>query len=61
MLLKQKNIQVQMPLFILQHVSISDVDSPQEDQKVEKTKEGKGEQNVWETFFCCFNFSFNFV
>ncbi|XP_019329188.1 PREDICTED: protein JBTS17 [Aptenodytes forsteri] len=28
------------------HVSISDVDSPQEDQKVEKTKEGKGEQNA---------------
>ncbi|KAM7076508.1 ciliogenesis and planar polarity effector 1 isoform 1-T3 [Ciconia maguari] len=28
------------------HVSISNVDSPQEDQKVEKTKEGKGEQNA---------------
>ncbi|KAM9262132.1 ciliogenesis and planar polarity effector 1 [Morus bassanus] len=28
------------------HVSISDVDSPQEDQKVEKTTEGKDEQNV---------------
>ncbi|XP_064295540.1 ciliogenesis and planar polarity effector 1 isoform X2 [Phalacrocorax carbo] len=28
------------------HISISDVDSPQEDQKVEKTKEGKDEQNA---------------
>ncbi|XP_055555005.1 ciliogenesis and planar polarity effector 1 [Falco cherrug] len=27
-------------------LSISDVDSPQEDQKIEKTKEGKSEQNV---------------
>ncbi|XP_054041312.1 ciliogenesis and planar polarity effector 1 isoform X1 [Rissa tridactyla] len=27
-------------------VSVSDVDSPQEDQKVEETKEGKAEQNV---------------
>ncbi|XP_035758541.1 ciliogenesis and planar polarity effector 1 isoform X2 [Egretta garzetta] len=30
----------------VKHVSISDVDSPQEDQKVEKTKEGKDEQNA---------------
>ncbi|KAK4815418.1 hypothetical protein QYF61_001406, partial [Mycteria americana] len=41
-----KNLRVQMHLFIFQHVSISNVDSPQEDQKVEKTKEGKGEQNA---------------
>lgn len=49
-----------MHLFIFQQVSISDVDSPQEDQKEEETKKGKAEQNAWETYFCCFKFSFNF-
>lgn len=40
-----------MHLFIFQQVSISDVDSLQDDQKVEKAKEGKAEHNVWEFFF----------
>ncbi|NXV40160.1 CPLN1 protein, partial [Uria aalge] len=41
-----KNSQIQMYLFIFQQVSISDVDSPQEDQKVEEIKERKAEQNA---------------
>lgn len=41
-----------MHLFIFQHVSISDVDSLQDDQKVEKAKEGKSKHNAWEILFC---------